>query len=73
MTLDATSDTVVVSKKGTRRAALNRARNTFRIANGVSRRELAAPQELREPSVYLFHDRSQFNVIERNSPQSNAT
>ena len=50
MTWDAASDTVVVTERGTRRAALDRARSAFWIDNGSVRRELAAPQELRDPA-----------------------
>jgi hypothetical protein len=50
MTLDAASDTIVVTEGGTRRAALNRARSAFWIDNGSIRREVAAPQELHVPA-----------------------
>ena len=49
MTYDSTSNTVVVTERGIRRAALNLARSTFWIDNGSIRRELAAPQDYVEP------------------------
>jgi len=50
MTWDAAVDTVVVTERGTRRAVLDRGRSAFWIDNGSVRRELSAPQELREPA-----------------------
>jgi hypothetical protein len=61
MTYDSASDTIAVTERGVRRAALNRQRNAFWI-DGSIRREVAAPQE--------FHDHegsriSQAEVIEQ--------
>jgi hypothetical protein len=50
MTYDSASDTVVVTERGIRRAALNRTRSAFWIDNGSIRRELAAPQDFHEPA-----------------------
>ena len=49
MTYDRESDTIVVTERGIRRAALNRKRNTFWIDNGSIRRELDAPQSEADP------------------------
>ena len=49
MTYDTASDTVIVTERGARRAALNRAHKTFWIDNGSIRRELDAPQDYFEP------------------------
>jgi hypothetical protein len=49
MTYDATSDVVTVTKRGVWQAALDRKRSTFALGNGKPGRELAAPQEYREP------------------------
>ncbi len=49
MSYDAASDAIVVTERGARRAVLNRTRGTFWIDNGSIRRELPAPQTIREP------------------------
>lgn len=48
MSYDTTADTIVVTERGTRRAALDRKRSAFWMDNGSSR-ELAAPQGYQEP------------------------
>jgi hypothetical protein len=49
MTYDATSDVVTVTKRGVWQAALDRKRSTFALGDSKPNRELAAPQEYREP------------------------
>jgi hypothetical protein len=49
MTYDAASDIVTVTKRGVWAAALDRKRSTFAIGNGKPKREVDAPQSLREP------------------------
>jgi hypothetical protein len=46
---DAASEVVTVTKGGVWQAALDRKRGLFAIGNGKPKRELAAPQEYREP------------------------
>lgn len=49
MSYDSVTDTISITKSGKLMAKLNRKRNLFWIDNGSIRRELAAPQEYREP------------------------
>ena len=49
MTYDPVTDIVTVTERGTWQAALDRKRSMFSIGDGKPKRELAAPQEVRQP------------------------
>ena len=49
MTYNTNSDVITVTKRGLWQAALDRKRSTFAIGDGKPKRELAPPQEYREP------------------------
>jgi hypothetical protein len=50
MSYDPASDVITVTKRGVWQAALDWKRNTFAIGDGKPRREVSAPQELRNPA-----------------------
>ena len=50
VTNDTDSELVTVTERGIWQAALDRKRGTFAIGDGQPKRELAAPQEYREPA-----------------------
>ena len=54
MTHDVATDTIVVTERGVRRAALNRPRSTFWLDNDSTRRELPAPQQVSREPRYPF-------------------
>jgi hypothetical protein len=49
MRYDEASDAILVTERGRLRARLDRKRGNFWIDNGSIRRDLAAPQSIREP------------------------
>ena len=56
MTYDVAKDSIVITERGTLRARLDRSRSSFRIDNGDIKRDVAAPQILRNPtSIAQLH------------------
>lgn len=49
MTYDPTAEVITVTERGAWQAALDRKRSMFSIGDGKRKRELAAPEEVRQP------------------------